>query len=166
MTTKSNHKKKSQIYSFLTIAVLLLSFGLMPMKSGAQFGGGGGKAFGGRISVSPSIKVTEKKQTCESGGTCGGAINIWIDMSKASCSHGTFDLIPSYPKSAPKQGYCGGPEAQKKHGQIAVSKWILGFYQEPTSTQIGMCICITPPYRYETKDVSVDLAHLSLFGTN
>jgi hypothetical protein len=125
------------------------------------------KFSGGKISSEPSKKITQKKRTCESGGTCNGTCsNTWKDLTKTTCGKGTFTLQVYSPKTAATE-YCV-PNSAKGNGTISSNKLIIDAYTQETSTKIGTCTCVSGEECEETttETVSENLAQVTLFGVS
>ena len=123
------------------------------------------KSFGGKISKSTSKDVTEKKSTCESGGTCSGMTsNTWTDMTSTTCGNGTFTLNFKSPKNAASE-YCVPSSADGPGGKISVNKLILGLANRPKSTEIGICTC-TSGEIVTTETVYANLAEVTYYGVS
>lgn len=128
---------------------------------------GGRKFSGGMIIAEPSEKVSEEKSTCESGGTCHGTCsNTWTETTSATCGKGTFTMNVYSPKGA-ETDYCI-PSSARGNGKIVSGRLIINAHTQPVNTQVGTCTCVSGTYcnQVTVESVSVDLAQITLFGTN
>ncbi len=159
--------RKNFILSSLLIAVFVILASTQIIH--AQSSSSAGKKFsGGSITVKPAESYSKEKQTCESGGTCNGTCsNTWQNMADLTCPKGTFTLNVYSPKGADTE-YCV-PQSAEAYGSIDSGKLIVNAHTQAQSTQIGICTCISAPPKcvdVTTETVSVDLSHISIFGTN